>query len=147
MKVVGTGAPLMLTVRVKQAEIALWRNVLCDRQDRVSSDATGSDDARPADEPGLITNLLHALRQPVPDGQPLELVGPTWLLDSVIRDVASEAAEQLSEAIDVFRSGRKQLTADALRARADTALASTATLIRLDHVQRHAVEGNHHESA
>jgi hypothetical protein len=34
-----------------------------------------------------------------------ELIGPTRLLDPVIRDAATEEVERLSETADVFRAG------------------------------------------
>src|SRR5690349_3965494 len=102
MKVVGTGSPVMLTLRVKSSEVAVLREVLCRRRaeeisaagvalrSRDNAEVEGRDD-----EMFLISKLLDDLRRHVPDGQPRELVGPTCLLDPVIREAAAEATERL----------------------------------------------------
>ncbi len=154
MKVVGSGSPSMLTVRAKPSEVKLLRDLICDRRADVVSAITGAHaksrrededlDGREVeqrhDELFLITRLLEGLRKPVSPDQPRELAAPTWLLDPIIRNAAAEAAERLSEAVDIFRSDSGRLTADELRATLDTACASTSTLIGLDHAQNHAVE-------
>lgn len=153
MKVVGSGSPSMLTVRAKSSEVRLLRDILCDRRAEVVIAATGAlaqrgregedlDDREVEDrheELFWIARLLDGLRKPVPPGQPHELVGPTWLLDPIIRGAAAEAAERLSEAVDRFRAGDGKLAPDELRAAVDAAGASTATLIGLDHAQSNAV--------
>ncbi len=142
---------MMLVVRVKSCEVGVWRNVLCRRRaEAVAAAGTtpvapvdaGSDIAAegPHDEMFVIARVLDALRRAVPEGQPRELSGPTWLLDPVIREAASEAAERLSEAVDVFRADGAGTSADRLRAAVDSASACAATLIGLDYVQNHGVE-------
>lgn len=93
----------------------------------------------PHDELLAISKVLDDFRRHVPPEQTRVLVGPTWLLDSVIRDAASEAVERLSSAVDVFRADTGCLSADALREAVDAASASVATLIGLDYVQNHAI--------
>jgi hypothetical protein len=150
MKVVGTGSPMMLTLRVKSCEVAVLREVLCCRRadavaaaaaarGRIGESRTDADAEAPHDEMFLIAKLLDGLRQHVSFDQPRVLEGPTWLLDPLIRDAASEAVGRLSEAVDVFRADRGRLSSDALRATMDAASACTATLIALDFVQNHAV--------
>ena len=86
-----------------------------------------------------IAKVLDDLRVHVPPEQTRLFLGPTSLLDSVIRDAASEAVERLSEAVDAFRADTGRLSADALRAATETASASVATLIGLDYAQNHAI--------
>src|SRR4051794_27927839 len=105
MKVLGSGSPLMLTVRVKSGGVGVLRDVLCRRRsDAVAaagmereSRSVGEEDrdveAR-HDEMFVIAKVLDDLRRPGAPDQPRELVGPTWLLDPVIRDAASEAVER-----------------------------------------------------
>ena len=154
MKVVGSGSPAMLTIRVKRSEVALLEDVLCEHRAEVTADAaaahaanqntehrvTDRDVEDPHDELFLITKLLDALRQHVPPDQPRELVAPTWLLDPIIRTAATTAAERLTAGVELFSADRGTLTADQLRARVDTAAASAATLIGLDYVQNGGVE-------
>ena len=147
MKVVGTGSPMMLTARVKGCEVDVLREVLCARQAEAvaaaakmsRAPAAGKDRERPLDEVLAIAKVIDDLHRHVPPDQPRVLVGPTWLLDSVIRDAASEAVERLTSAVDVFRADTGCLSADALREAVDTASASVATLIGLDYVQNHAI--------
>jgi hypothetical protein len=148
MKVVGTGSPMMLSLRIKSCEVAVVREVLCRRRAEAVAAAAGSPASPPPaaadaeerhDEMFVIAKLLDDVRRHVPGGQPQVLEGPTWLLDPVIRDAASEAVERLSEAVDLFRADRGRMSRDGLRAAVDTASACAATLIALDYVQNHAV--------
>jgi hypothetical protein len=154
VKVVGTGAPWMLTIRVKSCEVKVLRDELEERR-AVAVEAAANAQAtqrRPApgantavvephhDELFVISRLLDDLRRHVPRDQPRELVGPTWLLDPVIRGAAGEAVERLREIVDAFQADKGRVTPDELRAALDTACASTATLIGLDHAVNHAVE-------
>lgn len=88
----------------------------------------------------LITRALDALRDHVSPDRQRELIGPTWLLDAIIREAAIEVAERLRGAVDRFRADGGAMTADELRAALETACASTATLIGLDFAQNHAME-------
>jgi hypothetical protein len=150
VKVLGTGSPMMLTLRVRSCEVAVLRDVLCARRaEAVASAALQApevaatcdvDRERPHDEMFAISKALDDLRRHTPPEQPRVIVGPTWLLDSVIRDAASEAVERLSEAVDVFRADTGRMSADTVRTASETASASVATLLGLDYVQNHAVE-------
>jgi hypothetical protein len=153
MKVVGTGSPTMLTIRVKRCEVGVLRDVLTDRRDaaleagaahaarrRAGRPFTAIESEQPETEVLVLTKLLEALRA---DGAPRELrtlVGPTALLDPIVRGAAAEAAERLCAAVDVFRADIGKLSADQLRAAVEAAAASAATLIGLDHVQNYGVE-------
>ena len=149
MKVLGSGSPLMLTVRLKACEVSVWDGVLCRRRSEAVA-AAGMEPAvtalpanmeaeGPHEEMFVISRLLDDLHRSLADGQARELVGPTWLLDPVIRDAATEAVERLGDAVDVFRADKDGMSADELRAAVDAAGACAASLIGLDFVQNHAV--------
>ncbi len=152
MKVVGSGAPRMLTVRLKPCEVSAMRDELRERRAVITDAAartgngTGQASAddheaeRHHDELFLITGLLDQLLTAPPQGQARELVGPTWLLAPIIRGAAGEAVDRFAAAVREFREDRGTPTPDELRAAADTAGAMTATLIGLDHVENHAVD-------
>jgi hypothetical protein len=145
----------MLTIRLKTSEIPVLRDELEERRAvaiEAVADAHGratlcgativdSGDGRGSDELLLISKLLDDLRARVHDDQPLEIVGPTWLLDAVIRGAAGEAVERLRLVVDAFRLDRGRVTPDELRVAIDAVCASTATLIGLDHAVNHAVDG------
>jgi hypothetical protein len=152
MKVVGTGSPVMLTVRVRASEVGLLRDVL---NEQLLAAAGSIGQAAPWQPSGVavasarnlsdsdlavVSELLSQLREPVAADQPRELVGPTSVLDPDIRTAASQAAERLCEAVDVFRADRGRMKADELRSALETASACTATLIGLDHAQNYAVQ-------
>lgn len=155
MKVVGTGSPTMLTIRLKTCEIPVFRDELEERRAvaieamaHAHERATGrgatiadSGEERATDELVLISRLLDDLRPRVHADQPLELVGPTWLLEEVIRGAAGEAVERLRLAVEAFRLDRDRITPDEVRGAVDAVCASTATLIGLDYAVNHAVDG------
>ena len=145
MKLVGTGSPAMLTLRAKTCEVSILREVLRRRRGELVAAAGAArphdeDAERAHDEMFLVAKLLDALARPVAPDQPREILGPTWVLDPLIRDAASGAVEKLAEAIEVFRADMGRLSADQLRAALDTAVACTTTLLGLDYVQNHGVE-------
>lgn len=154
MKVVGTGAPRMLTVRFKSCEINVLRDELHHRRAAITEAAAKAhaDSNAPGagvgdrevedrhDELFLITRVLDELRAPVQPDQPRQIVGPTWLLGPVIRGAAAEAAERLQDAVAAFGADTGTPTPDEVRAAVDTASALTATLIALDHAENYAVD-------
>jgi hypothetical protein len=153
VKVVGTGAPQMLTLRPRRGELALLRAELEERRSVVIAAAhaqeIGSgrgrsvgdpDGERHHDELLLIARLLDQLRTPPAKGQAPELVGPTWLLGPVIRGAAEEAVERLVSAVSTFTADQGTVTPEQLRAALDAASACTATLIGLDYAENHAVD-------
>jgi hypothetical protein len=154
VKVVGTGAPRMLTVRFKSCEVNVLRDELHHRRAAMTEAAAhahakstapgaGAGDREVEDrhdELFLISQLLDQLRTHAPQGQPREIVGPTWLLAPVIRGAAYEAVERLHNAVVAFGADTGSPTPDELRAALDTAAATAATLIGLDHAENHAVD-------
>ena len=151
MKVVGTGSPMMLTVRAKPCEVGVLRDVLLRRRAEVVEDASrlhppaghkdpDPDAEGPHDELVLLSRVLDDLRRGAGPSEPRELVGPTWLLDPIIRDASTEAVERLLQTVEAFRADTGRVPADQLRAAVDAASACTATLIALDYAQNHAVE-------
>jgi hypothetical protein len=151
MKVVGTGAPMMLTVRARACEVSALREVLLRRRNEaveaasrlrtpVGLSAPNPDTEDPHDELVLISKVLDDLCRSVGPDQPREVVGPTWLLDPIIRDAATEAVVRLVQMVEAFRADTGRVPADELRAAVDAASACTATLIALDYTQNHAVE-------
>jgi hypothetical protein len=154
VKVVGTGAPRMLTVRFKSCEVEVLRDEVYHHR-AVATEAAAHAHANSTapgagagdrdvedrhDELYLLTRILDDLRAPVPPGQPREIVGPTWLLGPVIRGAASCAAERLVEAVAAFGADTCSVAPDELRARIEAASACIATLIGLDHAENHAVD-------
>jgi len=154
MKVVGTGAPRMLTVRLKSCEINVLRDELHHRR-AVITEAVAAAEAKSTprraddrdaeiqhrhDELALISRLLDQLHTWSPQEQPREIVGPTWLLGPVIRGAAGEAVERLLTAVGEFCEDRGTPTPEQLRAAVDSAGAWTATLIGLDFAENHGVD-------
>src|SRR5215212_4482137 len=99
IKVIGTGAPRMLTVRFRPCEVHVLRDEL-HHQRAVITDAAahahetstapgagaGDPDAEHHhDELLLIARVLDDLRAPARDARGREIVAPTWLLGPVIR--------------------------------------------------------------
>jgi hypothetical protein len=153
MKVVGTGAPRMLTVRFKPCEIKVLRDELHHRRaviteaaaaahDRTQAPGAGAGDREVEDrhdELFLISGILDELRAPVPPDQPREVVAPTWLMGPIIRGAAVDAVERLHDAVTAFSADRGMPPPDEVRAAVDTAGAMVATLIALDHAENYAV--------
>jgi hypothetical protein len=154
MKVIGTGAPRMLTVRFRRCEIHVLRDELHHQRAVITeaaahahekSTAPGAGAGDPEvehqhDELFLITRVLDDLRVPAPDDRVREIIAPTWVLGPVIRGAAREAVERLCDAIRKFAADTGTRTPDEVRAAVDTAAALAATLIGLDHAENHAVD-------
>ena len=152
IKVIGTGAPRMLTVRFRRCEIAVLldelhhhRAVVTDAAAHAQANSGGSgagavdrEVEERHDELFLITRLVDDLRAPCDGAQ--EIVAPTWILGPVIRGAAVQAVERLCDAVTGFATDRGKVTADELRGAVDAAAALTATLIGLDHAEHHAVD-------
>lgn len=134
MKVVGTGAPRMLTVRFKSCEINVLRDELhhCRAAITEAAAKAHADSNAPGagagdrevedrhDELFLITRVLDELRSPAPRDQTRQIVGPTWLLAPVIRGAAEEAVERLRDAVVAFGADTGSPTPDEVRAAVDT---------------------------
>jgi hypothetical protein len=153
-KVIGTGAPRMLTVRFRPCEIDVLLDEL-DHQRAVVTEAAahahenstapgaGAGDRTVEDRHDqlyLIARLLDDLRASAPCDRAREIVAPTWILGPVIRGAAVHAVERLSEVVRTFAADKGELTPEAIRGAVDAAAALTATLIGLDHVEHHAVD-------
>jgi hypothetical protein len=154
VKVIGTGAPRMLTVRLNSCEVSVLRDEL-HHQRAVITEAAAQAHAKSAlpgagasdrdiedhhDELLLISRLLDDLLAPVARDRPRELVAPTWVLAPVIRGAAVEAVERLRDVVAAFASDTGARTADEVRAAVHTAAALAATLIGVDHAEHHAVD-------
>lgn len=143
MKVVGTGAPRTLTVRVQACEIGLWREALrrrlvaaTDRSEVAS--AIDVDQPTRRDEAGTIARLLDRAHAPAPPGQPWVLSGPSVLLADVIQGIASAATDSYAAAWRRFTASPDSRNGDRLRIALDAAAATTATAIALARVQNDA---------
>ena len=87
-------------------------------------------------EAAALTGLLEQLRRSERAGRPHVLIGPTSVLDPIVRNAASEAVERLSAVVDIFRGDvNGKVTPEELRSAVDTAGACTATLMWLVDVQ------------
>jgi hypothetical protein len=140
MKVVGTGAPRTLTVRVQTCEIGLWREALRRRltaaTDRGEAARAAEDvESMRRDEAGAIARLLERAHAPVPSGQPWVLSGPSLLLADVIHGIAGAALEGYAAAWRRFIASPDARNGDQLRIAVDAAAATTATAIALARVQ------------
>jgi hypothetical protein len=154
IKVIGTGAPRMLTVRFRRCEVDVLLDELHHHRAVVTEAAAhalaksttpgaGAGDRAVEerhDELFLITRLVDDLRAPAPCDRPREIVAPTWILDPIIRGAAVHAVERLCREVRTFAADKGELTPDEVRAAVDAAAALTATLIGLDHVEHHAVD-------
>jgi hypothetical protein len=159
MKVVGTGAPRMLTIGFEPCELEVLRDELEERRGVIVEAAAHAQEqareARPAlpgaerpeqevqrrhDELLVISQLLDDLRRPAPRDEPREVIGPTWLLGDVIRGASGEAIERLVQAVATFREDRGRPTSGELRAALAAAAAWVETLIGLDYADNHAVD-------
>jgi hypothetical protein len=153
-KVIGTGAPRMLTVRFRPCEVAALLDEL-HHQRAVVTEAAAHAHARSTapgagagdqdvedrhDELLLISRLLDGLHAPAPRDQPREIVAPTRVLGPVIRGAAVEAVERLCDAVRRFAADKGECTPEEVRGAVDTAAALSATLIGLDHVEHFAVD-------
>jgi hypothetical protein len=151
MKVVGTGAPRLLTVRFKRCEVTVLRNEIEELQGSILgslgeihgrglADVRHDEIERLKDDLVALADLLDRLRAPVEPNQPLEVTAPTELLEEVIRGAAGEAVYRLHEEVDRFREDRGTPTRDELRARMSCATAAVESLIGLDYVLNHGVD-------
>jgi hypothetical protein len=154
MKVIGTGAPRMLTVRFRPCELGVVLDELHHQRAVVTEAAAHAHEHSDApgagagdrevedhhDELFLITRLLDDLRAPTPADRLREVMAPTSVLGPVIRGAAVEAVERLCNAVREFAADRGAGTAEELRRAVDTAAALTGTLIGLDHAENHGVD-------
>jgi hypothetical protein len=154
IKVVGTGAPRMLTVRFRPCEVGVVLDELHHQRSVVTEAAAHAHDhssARGAgagdpevedhhDELFLIARLLDDLRASAPPDRLREVMAPTSLLGTVIRGAAVEAVERLCDAVRKFAADTGAGTPEEVRGAVDAAAALTATLIGLDHAENHGVD-------
>jgi hypothetical protein len=146
MKVIGTGNPEMLTLRLRERELAGLKEDLGHRasvaddaeatlQERGFDAPIGDDGRTSAEVLAAIAGLLDRLATAQPNEQGRVVVsGPTWLLGPAIRGATAEAAEQLVSALERFISS-EGCTPVELRDAVSTASAWSETLIGYDHVQ------------
>jgi len=154
MKVVGTGAPRMLTVRFRPCEVGMVLDEL-HHQRAVVTDAAAHAHAHsdaPAARGGdpdvedhhdqliLMARLLDQLRAPAPADRLREVMAPTSLLGPVIRGAALQAVERLCDAVRTFAGDTGAGTPEEVRGAVETVAALTATLIGLDHAENHGVD-------
>jgi hypothetical protein len=147
MKVVGTGNPAMLTLRLREREVTGLKEELghqaavADDAERERPDepmaATGR---RPSEILPVILKLLDELAttaEPNEQGR-VVVVGPTWLLGPAIRGATTEAAEQLVSVLRRFPSAEDS-TAEELRDAVSAASAWSETLIGYEHAQNYGL--------
>jgi hypothetical protein len=154
MKVIGTGAPRMLTVRFRPCEVGVVLDELHHQRAAVTeaaahgheqSDAPGAGAGDPEvedhhDELFLITRLLDDLQAPTPAGRFACGHGTD------VRARASDPRRRRGsprafvQCVREFAADKGAGTAEELRLAVDTAAALTGTLIGLDHAENHGVD-------
>jgi hypothetical protein len=146
MKVIGTGNPELLTLRLRERELAGLKEDLGHRaavaddsevtlQERGFDASVGDDGRTSAEILAAVTGLLDRLATAQPNEQGRVVVsGPTWLLGPAIRGATAEAAERLVGALERFISSEGCAPVE-LRDAVSTASAWSETLIGYDHVQ------------
>jgi hypothetical protein len=147
MKVVGTGSPVALTLRLREREITGLSEEL-DHRRRVADEAMEAarergrdlsavrDDGRtPGEVAGAIVVMQEVIARAVPNAQErLVVTGPTWLLAPAIRGASIEASERLVDALRRF-ADENVGSAEELRDAVGDAAAWSETLIGLDHAE------------
>ncbi len=154
MKVIGTGAPVMLTLRLAHCEVDGLRAELYRRR-ATETDAAGSahrqtggyrvdraDDLEQSHrELVALTGLLDQLDGPGSTaGGHIEVVGPTSLLGPAIRSAAGEAARDLAETLERFNDPERRCTAQQLKHAVANATAWAESLADYDYVENHAMD-------
>jgi hypothetical protein len=151
MKVIGTGGPAVLTLRLREREVEGLKDELMHRG-LVAEEAKASlreeADDRPsvidgARTPSEIIEAVAEMQEHLANAEPNEqgrvvVIGPTWLLGPAIRGAAVEAAEQLVSALRRFAEA-KDSSADELRDAVAVASAWSETLIGYEHVQNYGL--------
>lgn len=158
MKVIGTGSPAMLTLRLEECEI----EVLCDElqhrravkaeaaavaHERSAGQGAGAGTREvedPHDELVVIAGVLDQLSgggRPSDErsGGRAEIVGPTWLLGPSIRGATAEAAHRLLATLDRYRDERA-CTAEEMRAAVKTVTAWVETMVDYDYTENHGMD-------
>lgn len=136
MKLVGSGSPRTLTVRVQPCEIALWREML---RQRLVDETQAADPDSSTGALGVIARLLERAHAPVAPGQPWVMVGPTPVLGQVICAVADAANKRYSGEQRRFDSAPDVTNAERLRVALDATSACLATVFALARVQSDAI--------
>ena len=154
MKVVGTGAPVVLTVRFERCELDVLRDELHHVRAGVTESAAvahqrATDPGAGAGSAAVESNHqrlveLSALLDQVElldpeEEEPLEVAGPSAFFASVIRGAATEAAERYADAMRRFRDPDEHCSREELRAAAEAARAWTETLLGYDFVENHGM--------
>jgi hypothetical protein len=147
MKVVGTGSPVALTLRLREREIKGLSDELEHRR-RVADEAMETaldqgrdltsvrDDGRtPAEIVSAIVVMQDVIARATPNAENrLVVTGPTWLLAPAIRGAAIDASERLVDALRRF-ADEHEWAAEDLRDAVGDASAWSETLIGLDHAE------------
>lgn len=154
MKVVGTGAPVMLILRLAPREVEGLRDELFHRRAGKTEAAAIAHERSPGAGAGggtpevedhheelvVIAGVLDQLARKEPNSAGrIEIVGPTWLLGPSIRAAAVEAGHRLLDALERFSKGRG-CTADELRNAMANAAAWSESLLAYDYVDNHAMD-------
>jgi hypothetical protein len=152
MKIVGTGAPIVLTMRFEPCELELLIEQLVERPARVMS-SSGSQaaghrpylrDARLDDISNDLEETARALDQlsEVDRGEPraFEVTGPSSFWTSVIRRAAGEASTRFADAMRRFTTVGEECTREELQIASAVTAAWTETLIALHYVDNHGLE-------
>lgn len=153
MKVVGTGSPLALTLRLREREIKGLSEELEQRR-RVADDAveTALDGGRdlasvrdggrtPAEIGVAAVAMQDVIARASANAEGRYVVtGPTWLLAPAIRGASIDASERLVEALRRF-ADENVGSAEELRDAVGDASAWSETLIGLDHAESFGLDG------
>jgi hypothetical protein len=152
MKVVGTGSPAALTLRLREREVHGLSDELEERR-RVADEAMDTalgqgrgltsmrdDGPTPTEIVLAILAMQDTIARTTPNAQGRYVVtGPTWLLAPAIRGASIEASERLVEALRRF-ADEDSPSAEELRDAVGDAAAWSETLIGLDHAEKFGLE-------
>jgi hypothetical protein len=154
MKVVGTGAPVMLTLHLESCEVEVLRDELHhrravmteaaarahERNVGLGAGASSREVETPHDELVVMAGVLDQLFRPgISNDDTVELIGPTWLLGPSIRGATAEAAHRLLTLVERYREERN-CSAQDLRHAANVLTAWVRTMLDYDYVENHAMD-------
>jgi hypothetical protein len=141
MKVMGSGSPTNLTLRLREREVSGLDRELDRREAMTGADPSAGAEGTPGLSPTQVRAEIVAARERLAgavklDRARVEITGPTWLLAPLISFAAGAAAERLARTILRFTRGERDVDdAEELREAIGDASAWSETLIACRYAQ------------